>query len=95
MDVQGPAQDMKFSCNTPQCLFTSTLSLLDLFSHVDVLPYRSERLATRSRQEQEAIRLLQEQTIRVNVDGIESYTTPLLRIKKMPQLHPPPEAVLP
>ena len=99
--LQGPAQDIKLCPNAQQCLFTTSLSPLDLFSHVeklwqmDVLPYRSEKLATRSRQDQETIHLLQEQTIRMNVDDIECYATPLLRVKNMPQLHAPPEAVLP
>lgn len=31
----------------------------------------------------------------MNVDGIEHHATPLLRDKNMPQLHAPPEAVLP
>lgn len=58
-------------------------------------PYRSEKLVTRSRQDHQAIHLLQEQTIRVNVNGTERYATPLLRVKHMPQLHTPPGAVLP
>lgn len=99
--LQGPAQDIKHSLNAPQCLFTSTSSSIDLFSHVeklwqmDVFPYRSEKLVMRSRQDQEAIHLLQEQTVKVNVDGTECYATPLLRIKNMSQLHATPEAVLP
>ncbi|KAE8276983.1 hypothetical protein D5F01_LYC25284 [Larimichthys crocea] len=99
--LQGPAPDMKLSLDASQCLLTSTLSSLDLISQVeklwqmDVLPYRSEKLATRSRQDHEAIHLLQEQTIRVNVNSIKRYATPLLRVKNMPQLHAPPEAVLP
>lgn len=99
--LQGPAQGIKHSLNAPQCLFTSTSSSIDLFSHVeklwqmDMLPYHSEKLVMRSRQDQEAIHLLQEQTARVNVDGTECYATPLLRVKNMPQLHASPEAVLP
>ncbi|KAE8277451.1 hypothetical protein D5F01_LYC24615 [Larimichthys crocea] len=93
--LQGPAPDMKLSLDASQCLLTSTLSSLDLISQVeklwqmDVLPYRSEKLATRSRQDHEAIHLLQEQTIRVNVNSIKRYATPLLRVKNMPQLHAP------
>ncbi|KAE8293785.1 hypothetical protein D5F01_LYC06722 [Larimichthys crocea] len=92
---------MQLSLHASQCILTSTLSSLDLFSQVEklwqmiVLPYRSEKPATRSCQDHEAIHLLQEQTIRVNVNGIKRYTTPLLRVKNMPQLHAPPEAVLP
>lgn len=62
---------------------------------MDVLPYRSEKLVVRSRQDQEAINLLQEQTIKTEVDGIQRYATPLLRIKNMTRLKATPEAVLP
>ncbi len=99
--LQGPAQDIKRSLNAPQYLFTSTSFSIDLLSHaeklwqMDVLPYRSEKVAVRSRQDQEAMHLLQEQTVRVNVDGTERCATPLLRVKDMPQLQASPEAVLP
>ncbi|KAJ8409961.1 hypothetical protein AAFF_G00210020 [Aldrovandia affinis] len=98
--LQGPAQDITHSRDVTQCLFTPTLSPMDLLSHVeklqmDVLPYRSKNAAVRSQQDQVAVHILQEQTVRVNIDGIERYTTPLLRVKNMPQLQAPPEAVLP
>ena len=87
---------------TPQqCLFTCSLTADDLHAHVeklwkmDVLPYRSEKVVVRSKQDQEAIQLLQEKTMRVNIDGVERYATPLLRIKQMPQLWTPKESVLP
>lgn len=54
---------------------------------MDVLLYRSEKLAVRSRQDQEAVSLLQEQTVRVNVDGTEQYAAPLLWVNNMPHLH--------
>ena len=91
--LQGPAQDIKLNLEAPQCLFTSISSPTELCSHVeklwqmDVLPYHSEKVVVRSRQDQEAIHLLQEQTVRVKVDGIQRYATPLLRVKHMPQLH--------
>ncbi|XP_076847529.1 uncharacterized protein LOC143493189 [Brachyhypopomus gauderio] len=99
--LQGPAQAIESSTNVSHCLFTSTPSPTELFSCVeklwqmDVLPYRSEKLAVRSRQDQEAVRLLQEQTVRVNVNGVERYATPLLRIKNAPLLKATPESVLP
>ncbi|XP_024865045.1 uncharacterized protein LOC119617585 [Kryptolebias marmoratus] len=99
--LQGPAQTIESITNVSHCLFTSTPSPAELFSCVeklwqmDVLPYRSEKLAVRSRQDQEAVRLLQEQTVRVNVSGVERYATPLLRVKNMPPLKATPEAVLP
>ncbi len=57
--------------------------------------YRNEKVVTRSKLDQEAIRLLQEKTVRVNVDGVMRYATPLLRTQHMPTLHMPKEAVLP
>lgn len=33
--------------------------------------------------------------MRVNVEGVHRYTTPLLRVGNMPTLNVPPEAVLP
>ncbi|KAK7926211.1 hypothetical protein WMY93_008521 [Mugilogobius chulae] len=99
--LQGPAQAIKSSSNVSHCLFTSAPSHSELFSCVeklwqmDVLPYRSEKMAVRSRQDQEAVKLLQTQTVRVNVDGIERYATPLLRVKDMPLLKATPESVLP
>ncbi|KAJ8387998.1 hypothetical protein AAFF_G00147890 [Aldrovandia affinis] len=65
--LQGPAQGIKHSRDVTQCLFTPTLSPTDLFSHVeklwqmDVLPYRRKKSAVRSRQDQEAVCILQEQ----------------------------------
>lgn len=99
--LQGPAQAISLSHRSQQCLFTSAASTADLFSCVeklwqlDVIPYRSEKVVIRSRQDQEAMTLLQEQTVRVEVSGVKRYATPLLRVKSMPRLHASPEAVLP
>ncbi len=62
---------------------------------MDVVPYHSENVVTRSKRDQEAIQLLQEKTTRVEVDGIMRYATPLLRVKSMPHLTMPKEAILP
>lgn len=99
--LQGPAQDINLSHGAPQCLFTTAASTPDLFSCVeklwqlDVIPYRNEKVVVRSRQDQEAMTLLQEQTERVDICGVKRYATPLLRVKNMPRLHASPEAVLP
>ncbi|XP_028298616.1 uncharacterized protein LOC114460933 [Gouania willdenowi] len=82
--LQGPAHELKSSPHVSHCLFTSAPSPTELFSCVeklwqmDVLPYRNEKLAVRSRQDQEAVKLLQDQTVRVNVNGTDRYATPLL-----------------
>ncbi|KAL0177742.1 hypothetical protein M9458_026636, partial [Cirrhinus mrigala] len=99
--LQGPTQEIKHGLNVHQCFFTSVLPNSDLFAHVerlwqmDVVPYHSEKVLTRSKLDQEAIQLLQEKATRVEVDGIMCYATPPLRVKNVPNLTMPKEAVLP
>lgn len=62
---------------------------------MDVLPYRNKRLVVRSHQDQQAIKLLDRQTLRVKVGDTERYATLLLRVKNMPSLHASLEATLP
>lgn len=99
--LQGPIRYSKAQATSQQCLHISTLSptnellqSVERLWQLDVLPYRSEKLVTRSRQDQEAVRLLEAKTTRVDVDGIQRYATPLLRVKNMPLLQAPKEAVL-
>lgn len=99
--LQGPVQHLQWETNEQHCFFTSTSSPeTDLFKHVerlwqmDALPWRNEKTSTRSKQDHEAIELLNAKTVRVEVDGIKRYTTPLLRVKNMPQLKAPKEAVI-
>lgn len=61
---------------------------------LDVLPYKSEKVVTRSKQDQEAVNILDMKTVWVDVDGVLRYATPLLRVKDMPCLRTPKEAVL-
>lgn len=72
--LQGPVLSLHYPTQPQQCLFLSTASLhAELLSYVeklwqlDTLPYRSEKLVTRSRREEQALRLLEEKTKRVNV----------------------------
>lgn len=51
-------------------------------------------LVTRSRQDQEAVHLLEAKTTRGDVEGIQGYATPLLRVNSVLQLHAHKEAVL-
>lgn len=62
---------------------------------MDVLPYQSEKVITRSLQDKESIQLLQENIVRVDIDGVQRYTTPLLRVRNMPHLYARKEAILP
>ncbi len=62
---------------------------------VDILPYQSGKLAVRSKQDKEALELLEARTRRVQVAGILRYATPLLRKQGVPPLRAPKEAILP
>lgn len=100
--LQGPANVLQHQIPEHQCLFTSVTSTSsELLQHVerlwqlDILPYRNEKVVTRSRCDQEAITLLETKTVRVNVNGVFRYATPLLRKRDMPELKAPKESVLP
>lgn len=62
---------------------------------MNVLPYQSEKVIPRSLQDKESIQLLKENTVRVDTDGVQRYTTPLVRVRNMPCLYARKEAVLP
>lgn len=62
---------------------------------VDILPFISEKSVVRSKQDQQALSLLQASTVRVEVDGIQCYATPLLRRTPSVPLKMPKEAMLP
>lgn len=98
--IQGPTKYVKRCISSSQCLLTSTLSPSEELSrHVerlwqlDTLPYRSDKLITRSKRDQEAVKLLEDKTVWVNVNGVQRCATPLLRVKDMPWLQAPKEAV--
>ncbi|KAL0199428.1 hypothetical protein M9458_007968, partial [Cirrhinus mrigala] len=100
--LQGPAHFTQWGPSIQQCLFTSVSSqLTELMQNVeklwkmDVLPYQSSKLAVRSKQDEEALELLEARTRRVQVAGILRYATPLLRKQGVPPLRAPTEAVLP
>lgn len=99
--LQGPTQEIKHCLASQQCLFTVTSSsYTNLYRQaeklwqLDVLPYRSEKLITRSKQDQDALSLLEAKTTRVIVDGVARYATPLLRVKDMPLLRASPDTTL-
>nr|XP_055074008.1 uncharacterized protein LOC129453697 [Misgurnus anguillicaudatus] len=100
--LQGPAKILENQLQPHQCLFLSlTPAELQLRRDVerlwqlDVLPFRCEKQVTRSREDQEAINLLETKTTRVEVNGILRYATPLLRRKDSPFFCAPKEAVVP
>lgn len=88
--------------STSQCLITSTLSPGEagLLSHVsklwqmDVLPYWREKVITCCKEDTTVVRMLEDKTIRVEVDGVQWYATPLLCRGNILQLQASQEAVL-
>ncbi|XP_058508983.1 uncharacterized protein LOC131475122 [Solea solea] len=100
--LQGPTSVDQVPASNQQCLFTATVSpTSELFKNVerlwqiDTLPYTSEKQVTRSKQDQQALNLLQTSTVRVNVEGVQRYATPLLRRANSTTLQASMEAVLP
>ncbi|XP_061733574.1 uncharacterized protein LOC133536902 isoform X1 [Nerophis ophidion] len=100
--LQGPTSLLNHQLSTQQCLFTTcTPPESELLNHVerlwqlDILPYRSERLITRSKQDDQAVRILEQKTTRIMVDGVNKYATPLLWKQHIPLIHSTKEAVLP
>ncbi|KAI3376263.1 hypothetical protein L3Q82_016771 [Scortum barcoo] len=99
--LQGPTNIDQVPASEQQCLFTVTDSpTCELFKNVerlwqiDTLPYTSQKQVTRSKQDQQALALLQSSTVRVTVDGIQRYATPLLRRANSATLQAPMETVL-
>ncbi|XP_052405908.1 uncharacterized protein LOC127951863 [Carassius gibelio] len=100
--LQGPAHFTQWMSPTQQCLLTGvsgqTAELLqdvERLWQMDILPYQSSRLAMRSKQDREAVELLEAKTQRVQVGNILRYATPLLRRPNVPPLRAPIKAVLP
>lgn len=83
--LQGAEMGITDHAPVQQCFFTSTTHPDDLLYRnverlwqLDVLPFRNEKLVVRSRQDKEAMQLLESRTQRVTVDGVQRYATPLL-----------------
>ncbi|XP_043990554.1 uncharacterized protein LOC122841353 [Gambusia affinis] len=100
--IQGPTNFLQAPSTETSCLQAAFQSPnQDLHQHVemlwqvDTLPFRSEKEATRSKQDQLAVNTLEQRTVRVTVDGIARYATPLLRKSTAPKLHALPLAVMP
>ncbi len=85
-----------------QCLLTSIAPIHDelLWNvqrlwQLDTVPQWEGKEVTRSKQDQEALQLLDRKTLILEMEGIHRLTTPLLRRKDMPLLSAPKESVLP
>ncbi|XP_056121116.1 uncharacterized protein LOC130099439 [Rhinichthys klamathensis goyatoka] len=100
--LQGPIPFMGRPHAARQCLLTSMDPIQDeLFQNVqrlwqlDVGPQWESKDVTRSKQDHEALQLLEMETRTHPVEGINRLATPLLRRKDMPCLNAPKESVLP
>ncbi|XP_016393730.1 uncharacterized protein LOC107728153 [Sinocyclocheilus rhinocerous] len=100
--LQGPIPSMGCPPTTRQCLLTSMAPIQDeLLQNVqrlwqlDTVPQWEGKEVTRSKQDQEALQLLDRKTLTLEMEGINRLATPLLRRKDMPSLNAPKESVLP
>ncbi|KAI4901563.1 hypothetical protein NFI96_009437 [Prochilodus magdalenae] len=73
-------------CSQQSTLMTFSIGKLERLWQLDVLPYRNEKLVVRSREDQEAIQLLENKTKRVSINGVLRYATPLLWKSGTPKL---------
>ncbi|KAE8278169.1 hypothetical protein D5F01_LYC23757 [Larimichthys crocea] len=62
---------------------------------MDVLPYQSEKVITRSKQDQEALAQLENYTVKVEINRVGRYATPLIHNLKISKPQAPKESVLP
>lgn len=100
--LQGPARLVQQTLSEQQCLFTTVSpQTTELMANVqklwqmDVLPFRSDKVVTRSKEDQEAVEMLEAKTARVEIKGVLRYATPLLRKRQMPLFQATKEAVMP
>lgn len=75
--LQGPTRLVQQTLSHQQCLFTSVspqttemMKNVQRLWQIDVLPSRSDKLVVRSKEDQEAIELLEAETTRVDVEGV-------------------------
>ncbi len=81
--LQGTEESTPSHSSVHQCLFVSTACPDDLLYRnveklwqLDILPYRNEKLVVRSREDQEAIKLLECKTQRIQLNDVQRYATP-------------------
>ncbi|KAK7882057.1 hypothetical protein WMY93_028231 [Mugilogobius chulae] len=98
--LQGPATLSHRAADLPHCYFTMSPASelqrhVERLWEVDVSPYANIKTATRSKEDQQALELLEQRTVKVEVDGVTRYATPLLRRKASPSLWAPKNTLLP
>ncbi|KAK7916727.1 hypothetical protein WMY93_012488 [Mugilogobius chulae] len=98
--LQGPATLSHRADDLPHCYFTMSPASelqrhVERLWEVDVAPYANIKTATRSKEDQQALELLEQRTVKVEVDGVTRYATPLLRRKASPSLWASKNTLLP
>lgn len=99
--IQGPItlldQPLETTCLNISLFHSPTQ---DLSHHVEklwqvyILPFQPVKDMTRSKQDRDALQMLETKTKRVEVNGISHYATPLLRKGNAKVLHAGPESVM-
>ncbi|KAL7830010.1 hypothetical protein SRHO_G00311370 [Serrasalmus rhombeus] len=100
--LQGPTRLVERGLSPQQCLHTSVVpdtaglfQCVEKLWRVDTVPFHREQDCTRSRQDHDAIEMLETKTVRIEVEGMYRYATPLLRKRDIPLLCSSEAAVLP
>jgi len=99
--IQGPTtfldQPLDTTCLNISLLHAPTQDLshhVEKLWQVDILPFQPMKDITRSKQDRDALQMLETRTKRVEVDGVSRYATPLLRKGSAKVLHAGPESVM-
>ena len=78
-------REIDYTDTTTQCMMTLESDFNSALLHdvqrlwlLDVIPYQSEKQVTRSKDDKKALDMLDKRTIRVEVNGVHRYATPLL-----------------
>ncbi|KAG1929322.1 hypothetical protein F2P79_022979 [Pimephales promelas] len=94
--LHGPTSLVQESSSDTRCLLTSLdkdqlQRDVERLWQINIFPYsKNSKAVIRSKQDQQAFECLEQQTERHEINGIERYATPLLRVKNSPLLHEPP-----
>lgn len=99
--VQGPTTFLQHPAGENNCLHSSFFSPAEELHQdverlwkLDTLPFRKSKEVICSDEDKAAMKQLEQKTIRVTVDGVSRYATPLLHKPNAPTLHAPPMAVM-
>jgi len=99
--IQGPTtfldQPLETTCLNISLFHSPTQDLshhVEKLWQVDILPFQPVKDMTQSKQDRDALQMLEAKTKRVEVDGVSRYATPLLRKGNAKVLHAGTESVM-